>query len=363
MPTFKEKLESFAQKPIGYVSIVAMIIVLTALSLYFTGILFGAIIMIFLTFGIPIYIGWNKSFRTLLVVAIVVTAGVAPVWAALTNNQLFTPYTPLSSVDGNNSNSHILQDAGVTPFSGGPGSGGKYQFSITTVNQNVSYNATVSSGIHVTSVYLWVTNCAYDGFNATNGCGGNPDYFHLFGPEYLGNQTFSRARNVVTFDEKLPANQIMYYVFTANYSYNQSNLGYAWSCLGYCDIAQGIAAPVAQQSYYWNEGPITGSWAYIYAVKLLPSFYLLTAALGAILVVILFVYRWLKIREKSRMAQAAASAGGTSEEPEGKCDACGAEMRPGELFCWKCGKQMQPPKPKEAEPVPTEKDPASQSLK
>ena len=360
MAGFKESILAFAHKPVGYIFFVVVIILLTGLALFETGILFGAIIMIMLAFGLPVYLGWNKSFRTLLIVAIVVTAGVAPLWAAFTNNELFTPYGPGPSLDGFNNNSHVLQDAGVTPFSSSSGPGGIFHFTVTAVNQNVSFNGTVTSQIHVTAVYLWVTDCPYDGQGSTNGCGGNPDFFHEYGPDQLGPSTFNRTENQVWFNMSLPGDSIMYYIFTANYTFDKNGLGYDYSCLGYCEIYQGHAVPVPNQSYYWNEGPITGTWSYIYAVKLLPSFYLLTGALGAILIAILFVYRWLKTREKKRMAVAAESAEGTPAEDEKTCENCGAELKPGEVFCWKCGKQVPVPS---AEPKPEPETKPSQPLK
>lgn len=360
MAGFKQSLLSFAGKPVGFGLIVALIIVATALALFETGILFGAIIMIFLAFGLPVYLGWNKSFRTLLIVALVVTAGVAPLWAAFTTNELYTPYAPGPSADGYFNNSSILQRASVSPFASSTGPGGVFHFTVTAVNvPNLAYNSSVYTAIHVTQVYLWVTDCPYDGQGSTNGCSGNPDFFHQYGPIQLGTSSYNNGENEVWFNMSLPGDRIMYYVFTANYTYNRTNLGYGYSCLGYCEIYHGTAVPIAQQSYYWNEGPITGTWGVIYATKLLPSFYLLTAALGAILVAILFVYRWLKNREKQRMSAAAASAEGSSGMEEKSCDSCGAELRPGEVFCWKCGKQIPAP----ASEAPKEEAPSSPPLK
>ena len=212
-PTFKSRLSEFAQTPLGYVTLMALIVLGVAGSLYELQILLGAAVMLILGFGLPIYLGWNKSYRTMFIVVLVIAVATPPVWGAIANNQLFAPYSPPASVD------NILQNAQVNPFSYPPHADGTYHFRVNAVRQSTGYNGTWGF-MDVGWVGLWVTNCPYDGAGLTNGCGGSPtDYFHNF------TYNVPAARQGLPsvpafFNVTLPSNQIIYYVFTANYTQN-----------------------------------------------------------------------------------------------------------------------------------------------
>jgi hypothetical protein len=306
----------------------ALIVVLVALGLFGLGLILGAIVLILLGFGVPVYLGWKKSFKTLFLVAIILVIAVPPVYAAFYNNELFQQYNVPSSSD------NILQSASVHPFSYPPAKGNTYDFSISTVSQNESGNFTKT-----TDIILWVTDCPNDGFGSTNLCGENPDYFHSF--PYFINQTTNGTRSVnwAFWNLTLPSNKIFYFQFTANYTLGTY---YGYSAIGYCTFSKGVCTPAAQESSYWYEGPITGSWAAIY-VTLLPDIYLLMGVLGALLAVIIVTYRYLKIREKRRQDEAKAAASGAPTLNEASCSSCGAVMKKDETTCWKCGKLQSAP--------------------
>lgn len=339
VPTFWQSFVAFSQTRLGYVSLTAVIVVLVALALFEIGVLFGALAMILLAFGLPVYMGWNKSFKTLLIVALVVTASVPPIWAALSNDQLFTPYSPDGSPDG------IIQHPTVTPFAYPPGKGNLYNFSAELHKQKVTTTGVNSTSyrIDITAVYLWVTDCPYDGtlnnHTVNNACNGGPDYLHEFAPFVVPKAEYADPVIPVWFNESLPSNNILYFDLIANYTLVNTTV-YSYACMGDCVPYKGSYAPAADESYYWTEGPITGSWGYIYAVRILPTFYLIGAGLGAMLIGVVLVYRWLKIREKRRLLQAEDTAGGTPVGGETICPACGAVVKDQESFCWKCGKPL-----------------------
>lgn len=350
-PSFKKRLTNFAGKPIGYGVLIALIVLVVAGSLYYVGVLLGAIVLLLMGFGFPIYLGWNRSFRNLWILALVITIAAPPIWGALATNELFTPYSPPNSSDPLLSGS-VLQGAHVDPFSYPPASGNSYHFEINAARQN--HNATP---INLTAVYLWVTDCPYDGAGTQNACGGNPDYYQTY-PYVIQPANVSRPTDTAYFNRTLPANEVFYYVFTANYTINiytanhtLKGNGYSYACLGYCSIVQGIAQPTAQQNIYWNEGPITGSWATIYGTKLLPGYYLVMAGLGGLLGVIILIYRFLKMRERRRHEEAGAAATGTVSSGETRCPQCSAVVKPGESFCWKCGGSLESPAPNQPLPV------------
>jgi hypothetical protein len=328
--TFTDKLRDFAQKPIGYALFIALIVVLVAASLFVLGYVFGTIVMILVAFGLPVYLGWKKSFKIMFIVVIVVILAVPPIYTAFYNNELFTQYSVPNSSDS------VLQHASVNPFSYPPAKGNAYDFSVAAVSQNISGNMT-----NTTRIILWVTDCPNDGAGSTDLCGENPDFFHSYSYTTEANNSLNhtRSENWAYWNITLPSDKVFYFQFTANSTLGH---GYYYSVIGNCGFSHGVCQPLAQEGDYWNEGPITGSWGAIY-LTVLPDSYLLLAVLGCLLAIVVLIYRYLKLREKRRQEEAKVAASGEPSPQETRCPNCGAIMKKDETVCWKCGKPPSSP--------------------
>lgn len=329
------RTKAFAGTLPGYVVFLALIILVVAASLVYLGTIFGAITLLIFAFGIPVYLGWGRSLRHFLLIALVVSLLIPPISSVLLTNELVTPSPAYVSPD------NALQNAVVSPF----------QATSSAFNFSVEVNHThLPRNYSLTEVFLWVTNCPSDS-NSTRGQCGSNDFF-----QNLSYAVSSPERNLthsfpVSFVENLPKGQIFYFEFWTWGVNTTSNSAYSSSCTG--PPGQGICG--------YAEGPVTGIYGTIYALVLV-EVYLLMAEIGILLVVAILFYRFLKGREKRRNAMAKAQAedqqaiatpvakplksvttkGGDASSGT-KCPQCGATVEPGEAFCWKCGKDLPPP--------------------
>ncbi len=326
-----ERIRAFARTPSGYGIFLAVIVLLVSASILFGGVELGIIGFLVFGFGVPIYLGWNKSFRTMAIVGLVILVAVGPVLSVFLTNQYLQPSPAAYSSDG------LLQNGIVTPFSAS-GNHGKYDFQVAVYPSRTPQNGTVRS------VTLYVTNCPLDNYSTGvhNSCGGNPDYFLVVSQNLTPSQTNSSSVRI-TFSEQLPGNEILNYIFRANYSYrftsnNTTVTRFGYSCAGYSPSGAACG---------WVEGPVTGTFGSIYGLVLLDS-YALEILPGIILFAILGLYVFLKRRERRRqeaamqMAEGTAGAEGSAplRQSEATCPSCHAVVNPGEDFCWKCGTKL-----------------------
>ena len=328
------KIKAFAATPPGYVVFLAIIVLVVAASLVYLGTIFGAITLLIFAFGIPVYLGWGRSLRHFLLIALVVSLLIPPISSVLLTNELVTPSPAYVSPD------NALQNAVVTPF----------QATSTSFNFSVEVNPShLPTAYHLTQVFLWVTNCPSDSNSSRGQCGGS-DFFQNLTYTVPSSRQNLTTNYPVSFVESLPGGQIFYFEFWTWGRNTTTNSTYSSSCTG--PPGQGICG--------YAEGPVTGSYGTIYQLVLV-EVYLLMAEIGILLVVAILFYRFLKGREKRRndLAKAQAedqqavaapvakplksssSTGG--EAPSGtKCPQCGATVEPGEAFCWKCGRDLGP---------------------
>lgn len=325
------RIKAFAGTLPGYAVFLAIIVLVVAASLVYLGTIFGAITLLIFAFGVPVYLGWGRSLKHFLLIALVVSLLIPPISSVLLTNELVTPSPAYVSPD------NVLQHAVVSPFQA---TSGKFNFSVDVNHSSLPKN------YRLTQVFLWVTNCPSDSNSTRGQCGGN-DFFQNLTYALTPSEQNLTGTYPVSFLETLPGGQIFYFEFWTWGINTTTNSAYSSSCTG--PPGQGICG--------YAEGPVTGSYGTIYALVLV-EVYLLMAEIGILLVVAILFYRFLKGREKRRneMARAQAedrregaspavkplksSTSKTLEAGGNKCPQCGAAVEPGEAFCWKCGKDL-----------------------
>ncbi len=341
-----EKIKAFGGTPIGFVVYLAIIVLLAGYFVGELGIPVGALLMLLVSFGLPIYFGWKTSLRKLLIVAVAVLL-FAPLVTGVVVTQMAVVPSPVSW-----SGDNVLQNGSVDPYMGAA-SGQTYHFQVQVWPSHLGPNLTLKA------VYLWVTNCAYDTSNTQGTCYLTPhDPFTNLSQKLSPAQQNSTVSPFMVYfnSSSLPKGQILYFMFLtavasvgseSQWIYGLSAHYGGWSCT----VPGGPPAGYSGCSY--TQGPITGGWgsAYFY---LLPDFYLSMALLVGVLVAVMLVYTYLKGRERMRLAKAKASAGGESETApvaELRCPHCHAVVDKGETSCWKCKKSLS--SPPEKAPLPS----------
>lgn len=329
------RIKASAKTPIGYVFWMAVIVLLSGFLVGALEIPVGAIFMLIVAFGLPIYLGWNLSLRKFLSVAVAVLLFAPLVTGLVVTQTAVAPSPEVSSSD------NVLRNATATPFESSQAHS-TFTFRVDVFPWSTN---TTNTSIRVEEVYLWVTNCEEDTDTAKGAC-------YLSPPDFFKNvsQTLTEAQQnesvvPLTFTlSDLPSGEIFYFIFLtaiatkyANsvwYYGLDENVG-GWSCT--------VAPSYSGCSYV--EGPISASWAQVYWL-LAPADYLTTLVLVAVLAAIIFVYVYLKGREKLRRAKAKAAAEGTEGAPPGSelhCPHCQAVVDKGETTCWRCKKDLSAP--------------------
>ncbi len=326
------RVKAFAGTLPGYAVFLAIIILVVAASLVYLGTIFGAITLLIFAFGVPVYLGWGRSLRHFLLIALVVSLLIPPISSVLLTNELVAPSPAYVSPD------NALQNAVVSPFQATSSS---FNFSVQVNESHLPKN------YNLTEVFLWVTNCPSDS-NSTRGQCGSNDFFQNLTYVVAPAERGLLRSFPVSFVESLPGGQIFYFEFWTWGINTTASSAYSSSCTG--PPGQGICG--------YAEGPVTGTYGTIYGLVLV-EVYLLMAEIGILLVVAILFYRFLKGREKRRheMAKAQAedqqslavpvskplksSASKGDETSTGtRCPQCGAAVDPGETFCWKCGNEL-----------------------
>lgn len=328
------KIKEFGKTPVGFVVYLAIIVLLSGVFVGELGIPVGALLMLMVAFGFPIYAGWKTSLKKLLSVAAVVILFGPLVVTAVVTPLIVTP-SPIVA-----SNDNVLTNATVSPWES------------NAASQVYSFHATVSPAkvnrsVTLHEVYLWVTNCAADTDHSQGNCVLWPkapflnETYDLTSAQQNSTAPFQVYFNLTTGGSNgLQHGQVFYFMFLTAvasvgaeaveiYSFNTHWGG--WSC-----------TTTPGYSCTYTQGPITTNWGGVY-VLFLPGFYYSMAILDAVLVAIILVYSYLKTRERLRQAKAKAAAkgekGGAPLE-EARCPHCGAVVDQGEANCWKCKKSL-----------------------
>ncbi len=328
------KIKEFGKTPVGFVVYLAIIVLLSGVFVGELGIPVGALLMLMVAFGFPIYAGWKTSLKKLLSVAAVVILFGPLVVTAVVTPLIITP-SPIVA-----SNDNVLSNATVSPWESNAASQ-VYSFHATVAPEKVNKSVTLHE------VYLWVTNCAADTDTSQGNCVLWPkapflnETYDLTSAQQNSTSPFEVYFNLTTGGSKgLQHGQVFYFMFLTAvasvgaealqiYSFNTHWGG--WSC---------TTSPGYSCTY--TQGPITTNWGGVY-ILFLPGFYYSMAILDAVLVAIILVYSYLKTRERMRQAKAKAAAkgeqGGAPLE-EMRCPHCGAVVDKGEANCWKCKKDL-----------------------
>ena len=343
--SISSRIKAFAGTVPGYAILLALISLTVAASVIYLGTIFGAISLLIFAFGVPIYLGWGKTLRHFLLVALVVCLVTPPIATAFLSNELVTPSPAYVSPDG------VLQQAVVSPF----------QSTSATFNFSVEVQPSkLPKDYRLTQIFLWVTNCPTDTNSSRGSCGSAHETFLNLTTPVTPTQQNVTGTFPVSFQQSLPGGQIFYFEFFTWGVNTTSTAALSSSCTG--PPGQGICG--------FAEGPVTGTYGTIYGLVIL-ELYVLMAELAIVLIVAILFYRFIKMREKRRNDMAKEAAGGeptkteTTEsssadssaplasggssapasKPSSKaagtrCPQCGASVKAGEEFCWKCGHKL-----------------------
>lgn len=331
---FGSRIKAFGETRVGFLVLVAIIVALSGLLIGSLGIPVGAVLMLAVAFGIPVYLGWKRSIKLMFLVALACLV-FAPFFAGIVvTESAIAPSATVASTDG------VLENVTVSPFEANSGAG-VFAFHVQAWPSKIPEKY----GAWLEQVYIWVSNCQYATDQST--AGKNPCYlspalvFKNFTDDLTPAQQNATGGVALTLNATgLPSGQIYYFIVltaVANrttgvwyYALN-SNVG-GWSC-------------TVEPSYggcSYTAGPISTGWGGVFEL-LLPGTYLSVGLTVAVLVAFILVYNYLKGREKLRQAAAKAAAQGDGTLPaqaEVRCPSCNAVVDPGETTCWKCGKPV-----------------------
>lgn len=336
---FSERIKAFAKTIPGFIVFAAIFVFLEGVSLAETGLAFGAVTLVILFFGLPVYLGWKTPLRNLWVMGAVMLVLTAPIAGYFLTDELVAPYGAVGSSD------NLLQNASVNPFESTP-SGAPFNFSVEVFPGELPTNGT----LRVLS--LWVTDCPADNLSYSSSgwtaCGGSPDfhtvYNFTFTPAEMNESHFTVFHRMT-----LNAPQIYYWIIVAQFTYPQTANGQTTLVWGASETCVGGGSTDNLDCTY-PEGPVSGSFDAIYKL-VLPGMFLVMGELGLLLVLVLLVYTYLKVREAKRKAKAKEAAQGiagtstSSSTTERTCPKCQAVVASGETFCWKCGATLDAPSP------------------
>ncbi|MDE1821951.1 MAG: hypothetical protein KGJ23_00900 [Euryarchaeota archaeon] len=333
---FKERVRAFGKTPIGFGVYLAIIVLLSGFFVGELGIPVGALLMLLVAFGLPIYVGWKTSLRKMLAAALACLL-FAPLVTGLVVTQVAVVPSPLAGSADN-----VLQNATVSPWESNH-HGQVYKFQVDVSNHFLVKNITLKA------VDLWISNCAYDTNSSQGACYLTPhEKFHNITYWLSPTQQNATWPFELTFNvSDLAPGEIYYFMFlteVASVGAESVNIfGFnahwgGWSCT----VPGGAGSGYGGCSY--TQGPITTDFGGVYAL-LLPDFYLSMLLLVAVLTAIILIYSYLKGRERMRLAKAKAAAAGESGEggppaEELRCPHCGAVVDKGESTCWKCKKSL-----------------------
>lgn len=350
----------FLVTPVGKALLVAATILVVFASFVYIQTIVA--IPVFLLFGLalPIWIG-IKAPRFLALSGLVVILLVAPVANAVISQEILTPLSPASSGTGlpySNGSSPVLQNAFVTPYTGG--SSTNFTWQVTIYPQYLPYpNSSLEW------ITLYISSCPGATGNSSPYC--SPPYtLWSLNDSSIANAT---APTMVTFHYTIGTQGIWDW---------QMELAFRNGTAGNTSYM----LLVGDATYNGLEGPVVGTYSTVY-LALLPTLYVdVLLFLGLPFYIVLLIYMVIKSRQRRREDAARRAAGpppteesgsgGSAAAPsvgtpgpapasgvpvptEGACPNCGAVVYANETTCWKCGASITAPS--KGAPLPSGKSP------
>lgn len=345
----------FVQTRLGKVALVVIsALAVTATFAYVTPLL-GIPVFLVVGLALPIFSGVKRP-RYLALSGLVVILVVAPVSNIVFSQEIMTPVAAASSSSAfpYGSGGPVLENATVSPFSGGVGT--NFTWTVTLFPNRITSNFSATNWSN-DSVRLYISTCP--GAIIANATYCTKGYPFL---ELDHNFTSKPADGtVITFNHVIGTNG----VWDWQMSLNLQN-----------DTTHNFSGIFLEGDATWNgiEGPVIGGFATVYTALLVDIYITAGLYLGLPFYFLLLLYMLLKNRERRRQdalrrapgarTRPSPAAGETpgkagldgegsetdekSEGGEGKalasgektCPSCQAVVYPSETKCWKCGASL-----------------------
>lgn len=344
-------LRAFFQRPVGRVLLIALAIVVTALTYSYLYALIAIPIMLLVGLALPIWLG-IKRIRFLALMGLVILLLSAPIANVVLTQEVMSPIpaasSPTNLVGGGGG--ALLQNAEVHPYVGGTST--NFTWNVTVVP---AYIPKGNASPYLLTLYI--STCP----GATGP--GDPNCAAGY-PFYQLNHTFSAnvtSNTTVTFRFTFPSDGI-----------------WAWQMGAFLHNSTSPATHnatfillVGDATYNGLEGPVVGTFATTYEQLILSIYLNVFVYLGLPFFIVLLVYMYIQRRRSVRRSAMARSPGPVPSEsgggdgppppsgpplvvkpvtkdasaprrPEMPCPNCGAVVYPNETTCWKCGAKIPP---------------------
>lgn len=349
----RKGVKAFLQSRVGKILLIVIAILAVLGAFLFAGVLFAILAVLVFGLGVPIWSGVSQP-KYLAILGVAVLAVSPALITAVEVPIILTAPGAASSADG------VMQNAGVSPFVGMPGS--TFNWTVEVVPGQLP------AGFSTVNLTLYVSTCPGATGNSSPYCSSGYPFY------WIGvNQT--RAANLTqpttfTIPFIVPSSDIWDWQIGLYYA-KWNTTTHAWQNLTF-DLLAGDA------TYNSIQGPVTANWngnfyAGTYYLLIGSVYETIVLYLGLAFYIALLVYMIFRVRRQRRQQAAERSrpppstsnpapaplpsgpapppggtvgrAGGASgtAPKETACPNCGAVVYRNETFCWKCGSALGQP--------------------